>query len=32
MIKKLTAKAVDEDPAGCPGMGGRGGTLHDGLH
>ena len=21
MIKKLTAKAVDEDPAGCPGRG-----------
>ena len=29
MIKKLTAKAVDEDPAGCPG--GGEGTPYDGL-
>ena len=29
MIKKLTAKAVDEDPAGCPG--GGEGTPFDGL-
>ena len=29
MIKKLTAKAVDEDPAGCPG---GEGTLYGGLH
>ena len=34
MIKKLTAKDVDEDPDGCLGGGGGGGkdTLYDALH
>lgn len=31
MIKKLTAKDVDEDPDGCLGGGGKD-TLYDALH